>query len=172
MPFRDGRRAGANVAGFAHGFAQQADLAFTRNLREEAGMDLALRNRELSVGVRILDCDHRVLFETINEIHEAAMKDEGRRRTGVLLRRLAGFTQTHFELEEGMMEATRYPGVTQHRLEHQRVMAQMKALVSRHKRGSLPLDRDCLNILSELHAAHVNDGDLRYGLWLNQTVKR
>jgi len=135
-------------------------------------LDLAARNSELSVGVRILDCDHRVLFETLHEIHAAVMKDESRRQTGVLLRRLTGFTQTHFELEEGMMEATRYPEVNQHRRDHQRVMEQMKALVSRHNRRGLPLDSDCLHILSELHAAHVEDGDLRYGLWLNRTGKR
>jgi hemerythrin len=131
-------------------------------------MDLNARNGELSVGVRILDCDHRVLFETIREIQAAAAKDEDRRRTGALLRRLAEFTQTHFALEEEIMAATRYPGLARHRLDHQHVMEQMKALVSRHNRRGLPLDRDSLSVLSQLHANHVEDGDLRYGLWLNE----
>ena len=130
------------------------------------------RDSELSVGVRLLDCDHRTLFETIDEIHAAAAKDEDRRRTGALLRRLAGFTLTHFELEEEMMAATRYPGLARHRCEHQRVMRQMKAFVLRQKRSGLPLDLESPSILSKLHATHVQDGDLRYGLWLNETGKR
>jgi len=135
-------------------------------------MDLTVRSHKLSVGVRLLDCDHRMLFETINEIQAAAAKVEDRRRTGTLLRRLAGFTQTHFELEEEMMAATRYPGLARHRRDHQRMMDQMKALVSRHSRRALPLDREALSILSKLHATHVQDGDLRYGLWLNETSER
>ena len=134
-------------------------------------MDLATRNGELSVGVRILDCDHRIRFETINEIHAAAERTESRRRTGTLLRRLAGFTLTHFELEEEMMAATEYPGLARHRLDHKRVMDKMKALTARYNRSGLPLDRDSLSVLSELHASHVHDGDLRYGLWLNETGK-
>jgi hemerythrin-like metal-binding protein len=136
-------------------------------------MNLTAKRSELSVGVRILDCDHRVLFDTIGEIQEAAIKDEDRRKTGALLRRLAGFTLTHFELEEEIMAATRYPGLARHRLDHRRVMEQMKALISRHNRRGLvldrKLDRDSLSILSQLHATHVQDSDLPYGLWLNET---
>ena len=130
-------------------------------------MNLTAKRSELSVGVRILDCDHRMLFEAINEIQAAVAKDEDRRRTGSLLRRLERFTLTHFELEEEIMAATRYPGLARHRLDHRRVMEQMKALVSRHSRRGLPLDSDSLEILSKLHSTHVQDGDLRYGLWLN-----
>jgi hemerythrin len=140
-----------------------------------SAMDLTAKDCDLSVGVRILDCDHRVLFDAISEIQAAAAKNESRRRTGALLRRLAGFTLTHFELEEEMMAAPGYPGLIRHRLEHQRVMEQMKTLISRHIGRALPLARDSardsLSILSKLHATHVQDGDLRYGLWLNEAFK-
>ncbi len=138
-------------------------------------MESTAKNGESSVGVRILDCDHRMLFETIGEI-QAAAANENRRRTSALLLRLAGFTQTHFALDEEMMAATRYPGLARHRRDHQRVIERMKAIVSRYNRGGLPQDResarDSLEILSQLHATHVHDGDLRYGLWLTETGKR
>lgn len=134
-------------------------------------MDQATGIGELSVGVKLLDCDHRVLSQTLNEIQESVAADEGRRRTGALLRRLAGFTLTHFELEEEMMEATRYPGLALHRREHDRVMERMKELVARHARRGLSLDRESMSILSHLHASHVQDGDLRYGNWLNKTSR-
>ncbi|MGD0939491.1 MAG: bacteriohemerythrin [Terracidiphilus sp.] len=135
-------------------------------------MELTAGDSELSVGVRLLDCDHRVLFETINEIQQSVTADKGRRRTGVLLRRLAGFTLAHFELEEEMMAATRYPGLAGHQREHKRMMEQMRELVSRHSRRGLPLDCDSLSILSRLHVSHVWDGDLRYGDWLNENGNR
>ncbi len=129
----------------------------------------SLPSGDLSMGVRLLDFDHRMLFETISEIHTAVGKDDDRRRIGVLLHRLAGFTVTHFELEEEMMAATRYPGLARHRREHKRVMKKMRELVLQHSRRGQPLDPASLIMLSKVHATHVQDGDLRYGLWLNET---
>lgn len=135
-------------------------------------MESTSRSGELSVGVRLLDCDHRALFETISDIQRAVAADEDGRRTGMLLRRLAGFTLTHFELEEEMMAATRYPELVRHRQEHNRIMKRMRELVRRHARGGLVMNHEAISVLSELHATHVQDGDLRYGVWLNEAGTR
>lgn len=134
-------------------------------------MDLTTSNGELSVGVRMLDCDHRVLFETINELMTAVASDADPRRTGSLLRKLADFTMTHFALEEGMMVATKFPGMAQHRLHHQQITEKVAALASRLNRGGRTLDTPSLSFLSELHADHVQRDDLHYGLWLNAIGK-
>jgi len=135
-------------------------------------MALAARGHAPSVGVRFLDCDHRVLLETIHEIQKAVAADEGRRRAGALLHKLTDFTQVHFALEEEMMAATKYPELARHRREHKRMMERMRELVARHSRRGLPLDREALNLLSKLHATYMQDGDLRYGAWLNETGSR
>ena len=96
-----------------------------------------------------------------------AARDVDPRRTSSLLSKLAEFTLTHFALEEGMMAATKFPGMALHRLHHQRLAEHAAALASRHKRGGLVLDSDSLSFLLELHANHVQQDDLHYGLWLN-----
>jgi hemerythrin len=126
---------------------------------------------ELSVGVKMLDCDHRMLFETIKELQTAVASDEDPRRTSSLLSRLTEFTLTHFALEEGMMAATKFPGMALHRLHHQRITAHVAALASRHKRDNLPLSNEMLSLISELHAGHVQQDDLHYGLWLSAIGK-
>jgi hemerythrin len=135
-------------------------------------MDLTASNPEMSVGVRILDFDHREMTEALYEIQRAVTADADPRRTGSLLRKLAEFSLTHFALEEGMMAATRFPGLARHRLEHHHIIGKMKTLVSRHQRSGLTLDHNSLRLVAELHAAHVEQDDLRYGLWLNATGKR
>jgi hemerythrin len=134
-------------------------------------MDLTANKGELSVGVKMLDCDHRTLFETIKELQAMAAQDVDPRRTGSLLSRLSNFTLTHFALEEGMMTATKFPGLALHRLHHQRITAHVAALASRHNRDNLPLGNEILSLLSELHADHVQQDDLHYGLWLNAVGK-
>jgi hemerythrin len=134
-------------------------------------MNLTTSNGELSVGVKMLDCDHRALFETIKELQAVAAQDADPRRTGSLLSKLANFTLTHFALEEGMMAATKFPGMDLHRLHHQRITEQVAALASRYNRAGLPLDSDSLSFLSQLHADHIQQDDLHYGLWLNAIEK-
>jgi hypothetical protein len=72
-------------------------------------MEKSTGNSELSVGVKILDFDHREMTEAIHEIGEALARDEDPRQTSSLLHRLAEFTLTHFALEEEMMAATKFP---------------------------------------------------------------
>ena len=66
-----------------------------------------------------------------------------------------------------MMVATRYPGLARHRLNHQRMIEQMKTLAARHKRDGLTLDHNSLGFLENLHTTHIQQDDLHYGLWLN-----
>jgi len=134
-------------------------------------MDSMTNKRELSVGVKMLDCDHRELFETIKELQTMAAGDVDPRRTSSLLSKLAEFTLTHFALEEGMMSATKFPGMALHRLHHQRLAKHAAELASRYNRGGLGLDSNSLGFLSELHADHVQQDDLHYGLWLNAVGK-
>jgi hemerythrin-like metal-binding protein len=129
-------------------------------------------NGVLSIGVKMLDCDHRVLFETLNELQAAAVADADPCRTSSLLRKLTDFTLTHFALEEGMMLATKYPGMDLHRLHHQRITEQVALLASRHNRYNLAMDSNTMGLLSELHADHIQQDDLHYGLWLNAIGKR
>jgi hemerythrin len=130
-------------------------------------VDLTTNKGELSVGVKMLDCDHRTLFETINELQFLAASDADPLRTGSLLSKLADFTLTHFALEEEMMAATKFSGMALHRLHHQRLAEHATALASRYNRGGLGLDSQSLSFLLELHANHVKQDDLHYGLWLN-----
>ena len=134
-------------------------------------MDSMTNKGELSVGVEMLDCDHLVLFEIIKELQTMTASDTDPRRTGSLLCKLADFTLTHYALEEGMMEATKFPDMVQHRLHHQLIAEHVAALASRYKRDGLGLDCHSLNFLSELHANHIREDDLHYGLWLNAAGK-
>lgn len=135
-------------------------------------MDLANGNGTLSVGVKILDCDHREMFEAISELHATAVAGKDRNRTGLLLRNLAHFTLTHFALEEGLMAATKYPGLAQHRLNHKCLMEHLEALISLHDRDGLTLNPDSLGFLQEWLTAHIQNDDMHYGLWVNQVDKR
>jgi hemerythrin len=52
-------------------------------------------NEKLSVGVESIDDQHKVLVDTLNELHHAVMKGEQRNSTEPLLRSLLAYTREH-----------------------------------------------------------------------------
>ena len=135
-------------------------------------MELTPGKGETTIGVRLLDCDHREMSEAIVELQTATGRDLEQSRTGLLLRKLSHFTLTHFALEESMMAATKYPGTNLHRLHHQRLMEQLRELVAIHNRGKLALSPDWLSALADWNTQHVETDDLHYGHWLNRMRRR
>jgi hemerythrin len=135
-------------------------------------MEIMTNSDEMSVGVKILDCDHREMTEALYELQSVVATDVDPRRTGTLLSRLADFTITHFALEEGMMAATKYPELARHRRNHQRIIEHVQVLLDRHNRGAMNVDGEALDLLFELHNTHIQNDDRRYGAWLNESGKR
>jgi hemerythrin-like metal-binding protein len=134
-------------------------------------MDLRTEGSALVVGVRILDSDHREIADAILDLQTAAAVQEDSGRIRKLLNRLRHFTLAHFALEEGMMAATRYPKLAMHQFHHQRMAAQMRALLSRFDGSHPVLQHNALSCLSEWHDAHVEKDDLQYGHWLDGTTR-
>jgi hemerythrin len=127
---------------------------------------------ELKVGVKILDLDHREMAETLAQLRTAEVQGEDWRKSGALLRKLADFSLIHFALEEGMMLATKYPGVDLHRAHHHRMMERLQAMVAVYTRGRMTSSRPPLDFLLEGHSIHVHKDDLTYGEWLNNNTKK
>ena len=63
-----------------------------------------------AVQVSTFDRQHQMLFQTVNELHEALGKGQGKMVVGDVLKRLINYTATHFAAEESAMERTRFPG--------------------------------------------------------------
>jgi hemerythrin len=129
-------------------------------------MHLASKDRQLSVGIRILDCDHREMSETIKDIQADLLEGKERERIGRNLRKLATFSLAHFALEEGIMSATKYPGLALHSLRHQRMSEEIKAYAELCDQHSSPVNGLSLNFVNNWHAAHVGHEDRSLGLWL------
>lgn len=72
----------------------------------------------MSVGVPLLDADHKIFIEIINDLEAAAEYPARRNNLKEILRRLAQYSRYHFEREEKVMAACGYPGIESHKQEH------------------------------------------------------
>jgi hemerythrin-like metal-binding protein len=131
-------------------------------------MALVAWNNSYSVGVKAIDGQHTVLFDILNELHDAMMKGQASTITGPLLKKLVKYTQEHFAAEEKMLEAARYAGLTEHRAKHVELIKQVQEYVAKHDRGEITVNLHLMNFLRDWLSNHIMKVDKEYGPWLNQ----
>jgi hemerythrin len=131
-------------------------------------MPLVTWSDKLSVGVKAIDEQHTVLFDTINDLHAAMMKGQARTIVGELLARLLMYTRRHFSDEEEMMEKAGYPDLPQHRVLHRNLTKQVEEYIVRFQNGDLTLSTDLAGFLSDWLKKHILAIDQSYGPYVNQ----
>ena len=93
----------------------------------------------MSVGVSLLDADHRVLVSLINRLHESGGDEEARRATiDTVLETLVAYAAFHFEREEKVIEACGFPHIDAHKDEHQEFAQQVGDLRRQFDAGQDP----------------------------------
>ena len=128
-------------------------------------MDASVHNGHL--GIKMIDRDHKEICELLLEMNYSAPENGDASRRLRRLKELERISRSHFLLEEGMMAATRYPGLALHRLRHEWMMEQIKRLTAYWGREKNALTREPMGLLWESHILHVEGEDRAYGDWLN-----
>ena len=131
-------------------------------------MALLTWNSSCSVGVRAMDDQHGILMDTMNELRLAAVRGSGREQVSEVLDRLIEFTRMHFWSEEQLLEQHGFPGLAEHRSDHQRILAQILQSSHRVQHGEKMQMRPLLCFLREAYAEHIEVMDREYGPWLNE----
>jgi hemerythrin len=131
-------------------------------------MALVKWSEKYSVSVASIDEQHNVLFNAINDLHEAMMKGQARKVIGELLQRLLEYTRKHFSFEEQMLAKTSYPKLATHQQVHRDLTKQVEDFIVRHEKGELTLSNHLANFLSDWLAKHILETDKTYSSWVNE----
>lgn len=83
---------------------------------------------ELSVGVAIIDDQHKAWFEKAEELFEAGKNNQAKEYVGNLLRFLDEYTKKHFADEERYMLSINYPGYNEQKAAHTTFIAKLTEL--------------------------------------------
>jgi hemerythrin len=125
-------------------------------------------NDKLSVGVEVIDEDHKKLIAMINEMYDAILAGMGKKVVGDILDRLVHYTSFHFAREEALFAQTGYSDAAAHKAEHD-AMAKwaIQAELDFHQ-GTLPAPSlEVINRLKDWLFEHINGTDKLYGPHLN-----
>jgi hemerythrin len=76
-------------------------------------------SEKLSVGVREIDYQHKVLIGLINTFYDAMQSEHANDGMDLTLKKLAAYAVRHFQTEETYMMKFNYPGYLSHKLAHE-----------------------------------------------------
>ena len=120
----------------------------------------------LSVGFKLLDTDHKKLFDAINALHDASVKENNHAEAERTLTQLIDFTKVHFVHEETLMRKMAYPQIIPHKIEHDRLMNQIEDFHKRYTAGQVGMSIDTVIFLRTWLCDHILKVDILLGNWL------
>ncbi len=123
---------------------------------------------KLSVGVAVIDEDHKKLVAMVNALYEAMQGGHGKDSLGGILDGLVQYTRFHFAREEKFFAQTGYPAAIPHKQEHDALTRQVLDVQQKYAAGaSATLSLDVLQFLKNWLINHIQGSDQKYQAHLN-----
>jgi hemerythrin len=131
-------------------------------------MPLMTWTEKLSVGVGVLDEDHKRLVGMVNELYDAMQAGHGKETLGRILNELVRYTQVHFAREEKFFDQTGYAARAAHKPEHDNLTAQVLDVQKKYQAdAAASLSIDVLRFLKNWLINHIQVNDQKYRAHLN-----
>ena len=120
-------------------------------------------DRSMTVGVEILDDDHRKLLDMFNGLLEIEITQEDRGDLDRLLSALGDYTDRHFAREEEMMERCGFPDLDRHKAAHRFFIAEIGKLRDDFESDNTMMLRiDLILLLKQWLIEHIQTTDKQY----------
>jgi hemerythrin len=130
-------------------------------------------SNDCSVGIRIIDNDHKDLFGMVNALHVALEGGAPAKNIDSLLAALSRYVEEHFEREEELMAAYNYPGLSAHKAKHKELALDVHALRKAHISHPHRVDRDkFLEYLKNWLSNHILRSDMDYVPYLRDQADK
>lgn len=119
----------------------------------------------LSVGVEIIDDQHKVWFEKAEKLFEAGRNRQASGYIGELLDFLEDYTKKHFADEEKYMLSINYPGYAEQKKAHTDFMGQLTKLRNDYNSsgGNLLVIMDANQLVIGWLTKHISSMDKKIG---------
>jgi hemerythrin len=123
---------------------------------------------KMSVGVALLDDEHKRLVSLLNDLHDGIVSGHGTERLGRVLDGVANYARIHFAHEEEFFAQSEYPAAAEHIKEHESMTRMVADIQDRYKKGKFDaLSLETLNFLKDWLQNHVLGSDMNYTEHLN-----
>ncbi len=123
---------------------------------------------DYSVNIKAIDQQHQELVNILNRLFIAIFKREGDKAIAGILDALMSYTQTHFALEERLMQLAKYKDFEAHKVEHKKLIEQLDNLCKMHLLEEKSIYFEMLKFLKTWLKEHIVGVDTKYSIALQQ----
>jgi hemerythrin len=116
---------------------------------------------EYSVGVKLIDDQHKHFMDTLNKLYSTIQNNEVE-SLNKIISELVSYTKTHFSTEEKYFKKFHYEEAAIHIAEHKRLIAKVDEFVKRKKENPLTVSFELLDFLENWLVGHLAMMDKRY----------
>jgi hemerythrin len=120
-----------------------------------------------SVGVAVLDEDHKRLLNLINQLQTAAHYHTSDNYEQEAFDALVDYTKNHFRREEELMEQHGFPDLSAHRQQHQEMIAEVGKMIAAYQKDRDATIEETISYLQTWLVKHINGTDKEYTEFLN-----
>lgn len=111
-------------------------------------------------GVAAIDRQHRLLIDILNMLYTITLTKDADTSLETVFDELARYTTEHFDYEEKLFAETGYPGLEQHRAQHQALTRRITEFRNAYNGGNdTILASDLLHVLKRWLTDHTMHAD-------------
>lgn len=126
-------------------------------------MSLIQWSNDLSVGVKQLDDDHKILIGIINELYDAMREGHGDELLEGIFSRSKEYTVTHFFREESLMKSYEYTNYDEHKKHHEDLIICLNEFKDRYVKARLTITTvEVSQFLQDWLIKHIQQDDFKY----------
>lgn len=127
-------------------------------------------NGSLTVGVELIDEQHKMLIQRLNNMSKAIESKQGPGEISKTLSFLIEYTHFHFSVEEKHMKANNYPGLEHHLTQHEEFRSTLANLEKEfEEEGATQILADSIDtFLVNWLIKHISEVDLAFGTFLKE----
>ncbi|MDH5516308.1 MAG: bacteriohemerythrin [Gammaproteobacteria bacterium] len=116
----------------------------------------------MSTGIQLVDEDHQILINLINELQTATQFKVEQKKIDEIMQRLISYTKYHFDREETLMRNNHYPDYENHKKLHQEMIAKINDCTSKYHSDQDHTIYDALDFLKTWLINHIKGSDREY----------
>lgn len=112
-------------------------------------------SEDYDLGVEIIDAQHRMLFEIAANLTNKNATDRGHEVVGTILCQLADYVGYHFCYEEEVMRQLNFPGLEEHKIQHEILILRLGRLIYEFEQGKEGIVEETVRFVNEWITRHI-----------------
>jgi|SRR5579859_3803679 len=121
-----------------------------------------------SAGVQVMDDQHGILLDALNELRVALIHGEDSRSIRPMLKRVDELMRLHIESEEKLLSLNGFPELATHRAENQRLLNRLAVFNVRFEQRQSNAVYELVDYLRKWFTTHTGISGQKYGPWLQK----